>query len=110
MNRLITLTALLFAASVSAQVPSLPTPPVANLPTPAVPSGPAPIPAAPVLGARSYILQDFNSQQILVEHNSDMRVEPASITKLMTSYVVFKELAAGKIKLEDTVVVPRFWI
>jgi len=105
MNRLITLTALLFAASVSAQVPSLPTPPVANLPTPAVPSGPAPIPAAPVLGARSYILQDFNSQQILVEHNSDMRVEPASITKLMTSYVVFKELAAGKVKLEDTVVV-----
>ncbi len=101
MNRLLILTALLFAAplttTLSAQVP--------NLPTPAVPSGPAPIPAAPVLGARSYILQDFYSQQILVEHNADMRVEPASITKLMTSYVVFKELAAGKIKLEDTVTV-----
>ncbi|HET6564781.1 MAG TPA: serine hydrolase, partial [Xanthomonadales bacterium] len=101
MNRILELTALLFAsalaASVAAQVP--------NLPTPDVPSGPAPIPAAPVLGANSYILQDFHSQQILVEHNSDMRVEPASITKLMTSYVVFKELSAGKIKLEDTVVV-----
>jgi len=97
MNRLLVLAALLCAAQVSAQVP--------NLPTPSVPSGPAPIPAAPVLAAKSYILQDFYSQQILVEHNSDMRVEPASITKLMTSYVVFKELTAGKIKLEDTVVV-----
>ncbi len=89
--------AVLFAGAVFAQVP--------NLPTPDVPSGPAPIPAPPVLGAKSYILQDFHSQQILVEHNADMRVEPASITKLMTSYVVFKELSAGKIKLEDTVVV-----
>ncbi len=97
MNRLLILAALLFAAQVSAQVP--------NLPTPSVPSGPAPIPAAPVLGAKSYILQDFFSQQTLVEHNADMRVEPASLTKLMTSYVVFKELTAGKIKLEDTVVV-----
>jgi D-alanyl-D-alanine carboxypeptidase (penicillin-binding protein 5/6) len=97
MNRFIMLTALLFAGAVAAQVP--------NLPTPSVPSGPAPIPAAPVLGANSYILQDFYSQQVLVEHNADMRVEPASITKLMTSYVVFKELSAGKIKLEDTVVV-----
>jgi len=91
------LLAVLVSVSASAQVP--------NLPTPAAPSGPAPIPAAPVLGAKSYILQDFFSQQILVEHNADMRVEPASITKLMTSYVVFKELAAGKIKVEDTVVV-----
>lgn len=108
MNRFQKLTALLFAGllvgvlagTVAAQVPNLPTPDVA-----AVPTGPAPIPAAPVLGANSYILQDFHSQQILVEHNSDLKVEPASITKLMTSYVVFKELSAGKIKLEDTVMV-----
>jgi len=107
MNRFLNLTALLFsgclvglcAGTALAQVPNLPTPNVA------APAGPAPIPAAPEIGAKSYILQDFHSQQILVEHNSDMRVEPASITKLMTSYVVFKELAAGKIKLEDTVVV-----
>ena len=97
MNRLLVLAALLCAAQVSAQVP--------NLPVPSVPSGPAPIPAAPVLGSKSYILQDFFSQQVLVEHNPDMRVEPASLTKLMTAYVVFKELSAGKIRLEDTVVV-----
>ena len=95
------LTAMLFASLVAGVVAAQ----VPNLPTPSVPTGPAPIPAAPVLGAKSYILQDFYSQQVLVEHNADMRVEPASITKLMTSYVVFKELAAGKIKLEDTVVV-----
>ncbi len=61
-----------------------------------------PAPAAPQLGARSYILQDFASGRILVEKNADMRVDPASITKLMTSYVVFNELAQGKLKLDDT--------
>ncbi len=60
-----------------------------------------PVPAAPQLGARSYILQDFSSGRILVEKNADMRVDPASITKLMTSYVVFSELAQGKLKLDD---------
>ena len=62
-----------------------------------------PIPAAPALGANSYILMDYNSGQVLVENNPDMPVEPASITKVMTSYVVFTELAAGNIKLDDPV-------
>jgi D-alanyl-D-alanine carboxypeptidase (penicillin-binding protein 5/6) len=48
---------------------------------------------------------DFNSLDVLVEHNADERLEPASITKLMTTYVVFSELAKGKIKLDDTVIV-----
>ncbi len=59
-----------------------------------------PIPAAPTLSANSYILIDFNSGDVLVESNPDMRVEPASITKVMTSYVVFTELASGNIKLD----------
>jgi D-alanyl-D-alanine carboxypeptidase (penicillin-binding protein 5/6) len=71
-------------------------------PTPAPPKA-MPTPAAPTLGANSYILMDFNSGRILVESNPDMRVEPASITKVMTSYVVFHELADGNIKLEDLV-------
>ncbi|MBT8064772.1 MAG: D-alanyl-D-alanine carboxypeptidase [Gammaproteobacteria bacterium] len=62
-----------------------------------------PIPAAPQLGAKSYLLADFNSGQILVESNADMRVEPASITKLMTAYVVFHELVEGNVTLEETV-------
>ncbi len=66
---------------------------------------PLPVPAAPQLGATSYILMDFDSGSVLVDHDADLRVEPASITKLMTSYVVFKELAAGDISLEDKVTV-----
>lgn len=62
-----------------------------------------PTPAPPALGANSYILIDFNSGRVLVESNADTPVEPASITKVMTSYVVFTELAEGNIKLEDPV-------
>jgi D-alanyl-D-alanine carboxypeptidase (penicillin-binding protein 5/6) len=44
-------------------------------------------------------------RKVLVEHNADQRVEPASITKLMTAYVVFGELQEGNITLEETVIV-----
>jgi D-alanyl-D-alanine carboxypeptidase (penicillin-binding protein 5/6) len=71
--------------------------------TPPPPPKGMPVPAPPELGANSYILIDFNSHRILAKKNPDERVEPASITKLMTSYVVFKELAAGNIKLDDKV-------
>lgn len=81
---------------------SIPLAAVAQRPTPAPPKG-MPIPAAPALGANSYILMDFNSGHVLVENNPDMPVEPASITKVMTSYVVFTELASGNIKLDDLV-------
>jgi D-alanyl-D-alanine carboxypeptidase (penicillin-binding protein 5/6) len=64
-----------------------------------------PTPAAPQLGASSYILVDYNSGEVLVEHNADSRVEMASITKLMTSYVVFHELASGDIALDDAVTI-----
>ena len=67
-----------------------------------------PVPSAPELGANSYILMDFHSQSILVEHNADMRVEPASITKLMTAYVVFSELAEGNITLDELVPVSEY--
>ena len=62
-----------------------------------------PTPAAPTLGANSYILLDFNSKSALVESNPDIPVEPASITKVMTSYVVFTELAGGSITLDELV-------
>ena len=69
-----------------------------------------PVPAAPQLGARSYILQDFASGRVLVEKNADMRVDPASITKLMTSFVVFNELAQGKLSLDDvTTISEKAW-
>ena len=84
--------------------------PAAQAQDTAAPAVLAPVPAPPVLGAKSYILQDFASGRILVEKNADLRVDPASITKLMTSYVVFNELAQGKLKLDDiTTVSEKAW-
>ena len=63
------------------------------------------IPAPPVLNAKSYLVMDFNSGRILAEKNIDEKLPPASLTKIMTSYVAASELAAGHIKLDDKVVV-----
>ncbi|MEJ2399945.1 MAG: D-alanyl-D-alanine carboxypeptidase [Xanthomonadales bacterium] len=77
---------------------------LAQVPVPDRPADTAlPVPSAPQLGAASYLLMDFNSGRILVEHNADQRVDPASITKLMTAYVVFHELDQGNITLQETV-------
>ena len=62
-----------------------------------------PVPPAPTLDAKSWVLMDYASGQVLAESGADARVEPASITKVMTSYVVSAQLAAGKIKLDDEV-------
>jgi len=62
-----------------------------------------PVPPAPTLNAKSWVLVDYASGQILAGDHVDERVEPASITKVMTSYVVSAQLAAGKVKLDDQV-------
>jgi serine-type D-Ala-D-Ala carboxypeptidase (penicillin-binding protein 5/6) len=64
-----------------------------------------PVPAPPKVGARAYVLIDHNSRQILTESHIDVAMEPASLTKIMTVYVVAKELQQGHIKLDDQVVV-----
>ena len=63
------------------------------------------IPAPPQLSASSYILMDAYTGDVLVEHNSNMIVEPASLTKLMTAYIVEYELARGNLTFEDMVTV-----
>lgn len=63
------------------------------------------VPAPPQLKASSYLVADFHSGRHLVEHNIDEKVEPASLTKMMTVYVVSRELAEGNINLDDRVVV-----
>lgn len=60
-----------------------------------------PVPAPPELAASAYILQDFYSGEIIAEKNADMRVEPASITKIMTAYVVFDAIRSGRLSLDD---------
>ncbi len=64
-----------------------------------------PNPSAPNIAAKSYILQDFASGKIIAESNAQQRLPPASITKLMTAYVVSHELDAGNIALEDEVLI-----
>ncbi|MFE8072729.1 D-alanyl-D-alanine carboxypeptidase family protein [Marinobacteraceae bacterium S3BR75-40.1] len=64
---------------------------------------PALIPAPPQIAASSYILMDARSGKILVEKNSDESLPPASLTKLMTAYIAERELADGRIKMDDMV-------
>lgn len=64
-------------------------------------------PNAPAVAAKGYILQDFHSGHVLAEKNADERLEPASLTKLMTAYAVFHDLRSGKLQLSDTVRISR---
>ena len=66
---------------------------------------PTPVPGAPPIAARGYILQDSQSGAVLAAMNADQRLEPASLTKLMTAYLVFDELRSGKIKMSDMVTI-----
>ncbi|TAJ52261.1 MAG: D-alanyl-D-alanine carboxypeptidase [Nevskiaceae bacterium] len=61
----------------------------------------AAIPDPPALQAASWALLDFQSGELLAQSNSDSRVEPASITKVLTTYIVFDEIKKGRIKLDD---------
>jgi D-alanyl-D-alanine carboxypeptidase (penicillin-binding protein 5/6) len=64
-----------------------------------------PIPAAPNLAARAYLLIDVNSGDVLAEKQADDSMEPASLTKLMTAYIIFSELQAGTVKLTEEVLI-----
>lgn len=64
-----------------------------------------PKPSAPSVAAKAHILIDYDSARVLAEENADERLPPASITKLMTSYVVSHELHAGNIGLDDEVLI-----
>lgn len=69
-----------------------------------------PLPSPPAVDARSYILVDHVSGQALASLNPDQRVEPASITKLMTAYVVFRAIADRRLALTDTATISeRAW-
>ena len=61
------------------------------------------VPDPPDFNARSYVLMDFHSGAVIAEKNADVVVDPASITKLMTAYLVYEALARGDISLDDEV-------
>jgi len=71
----------------------------ANSPT----NNPTLIPAAPQIAAKSYLLMDANTGDVIVEHNGDLQLPPASLTKMMSTYVASHELAKNNIHLNDEV-------
>ena len=64
-----------------------------------------PVPAPPAVAASGHLLIDMHSGRVLAENNADARLEPASLTKIMTAYVAFRELRHGKLKLDDQVLI-----
>ncbi len=65
----------------------------------------APLPAPPQLAADSYILFDHTSGEVIASKDPEKRIEPASLTKLMTAYVVSAELMRGSVTLDEPVIV-----
>ena len=73
-------------------------------PPPAAASGELPIPPAPAPKvSKAWVLMDYATGQVLAGENVDLQVEPASITKVMTSYVIAAEMKNGKVKGDDQV-------
>jgi D-alanyl-D-alanine carboxypeptidase (penicillin-binding protein 5/6) len=67
----------------------------------------AAVPPAPKLPADAYFLMDATTGQVLVDHNGDLALPPASLTKIMTSYVLAEEVEAGRASLDDMITVSR---
>src|SRR6188768_3136995 len=64
-------------------------------------------PQPPEVAARQYILFDLNSNQVLAERDADAQADPASLTKLMTAYIVFNAIRDKKLTLEQTLPVSK---
>jgi D-alanyl-D-alanine carboxypeptidase (penicillin-binding protein 5/6) len=100
------LLAALSAAVVAVAAAQTPAPQPDTTPTAVMPVPPAPVPT----GAKAWLLMDYDTGQVLAGENIDARMEPASITKVMTSYVAAAETKAGKIKPDDLVTISeRAW-
>ena len=64
-------------------------------------------PSPPTIAASSHILQDYNTGKVLAENNADAKLAPASLTKILTVYVVFKEIKNGHLHLDDKVTISQ---
>ena len=73
-------------------------------------SAQAQMPQAPEVAAKAYLLLDVTANQVLASKDPDLAVEPASLTKLMTAYLVFDALKSRKLDLKQTLAVSdRAW-
>ncbi|WP_243049877.1 D-alanyl-D-alanine carboxypeptidase family protein [Dyella sp. RRB7] len=89
--------ALVVGTAFAQQTPPKPVP----VPRPVTPE--APVPPPPDVDGKTWVLMDYATGQILASKDPDVRVEPASITKIMTDYVISAEVANGKIHMTDPV-------
>ncbi len=97
-------------ATVSAGLAIAQAPAPQPMPQSAAPTAAVAIPPAPKPMGTAWILMDYTTGQVLAGENYDQRLEPASITKVMTSYVVAAEIKNGKIKPTDPVLMSeRAW-
>lgn len=101
--------AVVFSAAVVAT--PTPTPDAQPKPDPKPLPAPAPAPVAlpspPQIAAKAYLLMDYHTGQVLISSNEHERLPPASLTKMMTSYVIGQELKAGRIKPADMVTISQ---
>ena len=71
---------------------------------------PLPVPPPPPIAAKSWVLYDFQAEQIVVAQNPNERIEPASLTKMMTAYLTYEAIKQKRITLDQVVPVsPRAW-
>nr|WP_086940019.1 D-alanyl-D-alanine carboxypeptidase family protein [Thaumasiovibrio occultus] len=70
-------------------------------------ASPTVVPDVPSIAAKGYILMDYHSGRVLAHENADEMLNPASLTKLMTSYVIGQEVRTGNISLQDQVVISQ---
>ena len=70
-----------------------------NAPAPTV------VPAAPTFDAQSWVLMDYYTGRVITEQNPHVKIWPASLTKMMTAYVIGMELKAGRLNMDDNVVI-----
>lgn len=68
-------------------------------------AAPRPVPAPPSVAANNYILLDYHSGRVLAEKDADVRIAPASLTKLMTAFVVFSELRNNNVTMDELVTI-----
>jgi len=93
------------AHAAASTTPEAAAPPATSPTPPPASQAAAPVPAPPTVPARAWILMDHFSGRVLAQELPDQREEPASLTKLMTAYVVFAALTEGRLKPTDMVTI-----
>ena len=81
--------------------------PQANRPKPMAPSAAEVVPAPPELGETAYLLMDYETGEVLVGKDIHKRIIPASLTKMMTSYVIGQEIQAGRLDPSEMVTISQ---